>query len=135
MRTPTQQELDLFSGALASTAESQTVEEVDGPELLTKLAQSSGGINYMISKVGEMQAAFGKVGVTLHNQYVLGYYPPENAPCGKYRKITVQVMEPIDLRERYGEDPDRERIYEDITSMMQGQLDELAAERRLPVLG
>ncbi len=50
-------------------------------------------------------------------------------------KITVQVMEPIDLRERYGPEPDRDRIYEDITAMMQGQLTELGAERRLPVVG
>jgi 1-acyl-sn-glycerol-3-phosphate acyltransferase len=50
-------------------------------------------------------------------------------------KITVQVMEPIDLRERYGPDPDIDRIYDDVTAQMQGQLDELAAERRLPVLG
>src|SRR5215217_8723394 len=34
-------------------------------------------------------------------------------------KITVQVMEPIDLRERYGPEPDRTAIYDDITSMMQ----------------
>jgi Ca-activated chloride channel homolog len=74
-----------------------TVEEQEGPQLLTKLAQSSGGINYMISKVDEMQSAFGKVGVTLHNQYVLGYYPPENAPSGKYRKITVQLLVPAGL--------------------------------------
>jgi 1-acyl-sn-glycerol-3-phosphate acyltransferase len=50
-------------------------------------------------------------------------------------KITVQVMEPVDLRERYGSGPDIDRIYDDITSSMQGQLDELAAERRLPVVG
>jgi Ca-activated chloride channel homolog len=74
-----------------------TVEEQEGPQLLTKLAQSSGGINYMISRVDEMQSAFGKVGVTLHNQYVLGYYPPENAPSGKYRKITVQLLVPAGL--------------------------------------
>jgi 1-acyl-sn-glycerol-3-phosphate acyltransferase len=50
-------------------------------------------------------------------------------------KITVQVMEPVDLRERYGPEPDVDRVYEDITSLMQDQLDELAAERRLPVVG
>jgi len=75
----------------------QTVEEVDGPELLNKLAQASGGINYMINDVHDMKTAFGKVGVTLHNQYVLGYYPPENAPCGKYRRITVKVLLPQGL--------------------------------------
>ena len=50
-------------------------------------------------------------------------------------KITVQVMEPIDLRERYGPAPDIDRIYEDVTAQMQDQLNELAAERRLPVVG
>jgi 1-acyl-sn-glycerol-3-phosphate acyltransferase len=50
-------------------------------------------------------------------------------------KITVQVMEPIDLRERYGPHPDIDRIYDDITWSMQDQLTELAAERRLPVVG
>jgi 1-acyl-sn-glycerol-3-phosphate acyltransferase len=50
-------------------------------------------------------------------------------------KITVQVMEPIDLRERYGSAPDVDRIYDDITYSMQDQLTELAAERRLPVVG
>jgi len=72
----------------------QTEEEVDGPALLSKLAQASGGINYMINNVNDMKTAFGRVGVTLHNQYMLGYYPPENAPCGKYRKITVKVLLP-----------------------------------------
>jgi 1-acyl-sn-glycerol-3-phosphate acyltransferase len=50
-------------------------------------------------------------------------------------KITVQVMEPIDLRKQYGRKPDVDRIYEDVTSRMQDQLTELAAERRLPVVG
>jgi 1-acyl-sn-glycerol-3-phosphate acyltransferase len=50
-------------------------------------------------------------------------------------KITVQVMEPIDLRERYGLSPDIDRIYEDVTRLMQDELDELAAQRRLPVVG
>ena len=50
-------------------------------------------------------------------------------------KITVQVMDPIDLRERYGRKPDRDRIYEDVTSAMQDQLTELASERQLPVIG
>jgi Ca-activated chloride channel homolog len=75
----------------------QTVEEQDGPALLTKLSQASGGITYLISQVHEMQTAFGKVGVTLHNQYVLGYYPPESGQSGKYRRITVQLLVPPGL--------------------------------------
>ncbi len=50
-------------------------------------------------------------------------------------KITIQVMEKIDLRERYGEAPDVDRVYDDLITRMQDVLDALAAERRLPVLG
>jgi 1-acyl-sn-glycerol-3-phosphate acyltransferase len=50
-------------------------------------------------------------------------------------KITVQVMEPIDLRKRFGAKPDADEVYERITGLMQDQLTELAAERRLPIVG
>jgi 1-acyl-sn-glycerol-3-phosphate acyltransferase len=50
-------------------------------------------------------------------------------------KITVQVMEPIDLRERYGDDPDVDGIYEDVVGSMQAILDALREDRRLPVIG
>jgi 1-acyl-sn-glycerol-3-phosphate acyltransferase len=50
-------------------------------------------------------------------------------------KITIQVMEKIDLRERYGDDPDLERIYEDVMSEMNDVLESLSEERRLPVIG
>jgi 1-acyl-sn-glycerol-3-phosphate acyltransferase len=50
-------------------------------------------------------------------------------------KIAVKVLPPIDLRERFGEDPDRDAVYEEVTGEMQRALDELAAERDLPVIG
>jgi 1-acyl-sn-glycerol-3-phosphate acyltransferase len=50
-------------------------------------------------------------------------------------KITIEVLDPIDLRERYGPEPDVEDAYADIAVEMQATLDGLAAERRLPVLG
>ena len=50
-------------------------------------------------------------------------------------KITMEAMEPIALRERYGSSPDIDRIYDDVTGEMQAKLDELAAERTLPVIG
>jgi len=72
----------------------ETEEEANGPALLARLAQVSGGINYMIGDVNVMKTAFGQIGVTLHNQYMLGYYPAEDAPSGKYRKIKVQLLVP-----------------------------------------
>ncbi|MDQ3572849.1 MAG: 1-acyl-sn-glycerol-3-phosphate acyltransferase [Actinomycetota bacterium] len=50
-------------------------------------------------------------------------------------KITSEVLAPIDLRERFGEDPDIDEVYTYITDLMQETLDGLAAERRFPVIG
>jgi hypothetical protein len=50
-------------------------------------------------------------------------------------KITVQVLPAIDLSERFGPDPDVDEVYEQVVSLMQQSLDELADERRFPVLG
>ena len=48
-------------------------------------------------------------------------------------KLTIQVLEPIDVRARFGADVDA--AYEAIVERMQRALDGLAAERRWPVLG
>jgi 1-acyl-sn-glycerol-3-phosphate acyltransferase len=50
-------------------------------------------------------------------------------------KITIQVLDPIDVREEFGEDPDIDEVYDEILARMQRELDALAAERRFPVLG
>jgi 1-acyl-sn-glycerol-3-phosphate acyltransferase len=50
-------------------------------------------------------------------------------------KITVEVLEPIDVREQFGDDPDLNEVYDYVTRLMQETLDTLAAERRFPVIG
>jgi 1-acyl-sn-glycerol-3-phosphate acyltransferase len=50
-------------------------------------------------------------------------------------KLTIEAMEPIRLRERFGPDPDVDQVYEEVTAVMQSKLDELSAERRLPFVG
>jgi len=50
-------------------------------------------------------------------------------------KITTQVLEPIDLHERFGPRPDVDAVYQAITELMQRTLDELAAQRRWPLIG
>jgi len=50
-------------------------------------------------------------------------------------KITIQVLEPIDLEKRYGNNPDIDEIYFDVISSMQDALRGLQAERRLPLVG
>ena len=50
-------------------------------------------------------------------------------------KITVEALDPIDVAERYGPEPDLDRVYDDVMATMQAAMDRLAAERTLPVLG
>jgi 1-acyl-sn-glycerol-3-phosphate acyltransferase len=50
-------------------------------------------------------------------------------------KITIQVLPALHLREAYGDEPDLDRVYDDVVTRMQRALDALAEERRLPVIG
>ena len=50
-------------------------------------------------------------------------------------KITIQVLKPIDLREKYGKNPDIDQIYADVIAQMQDTLDALQDERTFPVIG
>jgi 1-acyl-sn-glycerol-3-phosphate acyltransferase len=59
---------------------------------------------------------------------MLGHVP---APA----KITIRVLEPIHLRDRYGKNPDLDEVYADVIAEMQDTLTALQDERNLPVLG
>jgi 1-acyl-sn-glycerol-3-phosphate acyltransferase len=59
---------------------------------------------------------------------MLGHLP---APA----KIKIQVLQPVNLRERYGRDPDVDEVYDDVVGQMQATLTALAQERALPVIG
>lgn len=50
-------------------------------------------------------------------------------------KITLEVLPPIDLRAEFGDDLERDDVYDEVTAQMQDKLDELAAERTLPLVG
>jgi 1-acyl-sn-glycerol-3-phosphate acyltransferase len=50
-------------------------------------------------------------------------------------KIELQVLDPIDLTERFGSAPDRDEVYDVVTGEMQDALDALDRERGMPVVG
>jgi 1-acyl-sn-glycerol-3-phosphate acyltransferase len=50
-------------------------------------------------------------------------------------KIKVDVLPPIDLRERFGPDPDPDDVYDEVTGEMQESLSDLSDERGVPILG
>ena len=47
----------------------------------------------------------------------------------------TQVLEPIDVRAEFGDDPDVAEVDAEIRSRMQGALDRLSRARRFPVIG
>jgi 1-acyl-sn-glycerol-3-phosphate acyltransferase len=60
------------------------------------------------------------------------FFPP-NLPLPA--KIVTRVLEPIDITAQFGEDPDIKMVDLHVRAVMQEALDELARERRFPVLG
>ncbi len=50
-------------------------------------------------------------------------------------KITIEVLAPIDLEDRFGPGAEHDEIYEEITDEMQDVLSALQDERTLPVIG
>jgi 1-acyl-sn-glycerol-3-phosphate acyltransferase len=50
-------------------------------------------------------------------------------------KITIEVIDAIDLREEFGDDPDVDEVYDEVITRMQDTLTALQSERRLPVIG
>jgi 1-acyl-sn-glycerol-3-phosphate acyltransferase len=50
-------------------------------------------------------------------------------------KVTIEVLPPIDLIERFGAEPEPDEVYDDVTGKMQRTLDRLADERAAPVIG
>ena len=60
------------------------------------------------------------------------FFPP-NVPLPS--KIVTRVLDPIDVVAEFGEKPDIDRVDLHVRVVMQEALDELARERRFPVLG
>ena len=58
---------------------------------------------------------------------------PPNVPLPA--KVVTRVLEPIDIAAQFGEDPDIDDVDLHVRAVMQEALDELARERRFPVLG
>lgn len=74
-----------------------TVEESEGPSLLTELCDLTGGRLFRVQDLGELPDIATKIGMELRNQYVLGYKPSNKATDGRWRKIKVKVHPPRGL--------------------------------------
>jgi VWFA-related protein len=61
---------------------------------LKNLAAVSGGRYYEVETIADTKQTFANIAEELRRYYWLGYYPPNTARDGKYRKIRVAVSKP-----------------------------------------
>ena len=66
-----------------------TREELDGPRLLTELAEETGGKHFPVDHLDDLPKVCDRIGNELRNQYLLGYMSANTARDGRYRQIKV----------------------------------------------
>jgi len=75
----------------------QPVEERNGPILLNELADDTGGRHIAVANLEDLPAVCARIGRELRDQYILGYYPTNEARDGKHRSVKVSVTPSDDL--------------------------------------
>jgi len=72
-------------------------EEVTGPSLLNEITEASGGRMFPVADLNDLPDIAQRIGVELHNEYVLGYSPSNLRSDGKHHKVRVKVVPPPGL--------------------------------------
>jgi 1-acyl-sn-glycerol-3-phosphate acyltransferase len=89
--------------------------------------------NWLAKRLGLERLRAEILPVTIGFPFGLSVFFPPNLPLPT--KIVTQVLEPIDVRKEFGDDPDVDAVDAHIREVMQTALDELARKRRFPVIG
>ena len=72
----------------------QEITFLQGDNELRTFAKETGGQAYFPRFTGELPGIFRQISQSLRTQYSLGYSPNNQSKDGKYRKITVQLVNP-----------------------------------------
>jgi Ca-activated chloride channel family protein len=72
-------------------------EEIRGPTLLNDLAGITGGREYTLNSVVDLEDIVTKIAIELRNEYVLGYISSNEQRDGRWRKIKVKLNPPRGL--------------------------------------
>jgi VWFA-related protein len=81
----------------SASGRGRTAEELAGPGLLQEISEQTGGRAFAVENLNELPDIAAKIGIELRNQYLLGYTPSNAARDGKYRKVTVKLVQPRGL--------------------------------------
>src|SRR5579864_2104318 len=73
-------------------ARGRTPEEMSGPALLGEITEQTGGRHYEVDNLADLPDVAAKIGIELHDQYMIGYAPKNDARDGKYRRIQVKLV-------------------------------------------
>jgi Ca-activated chloride channel family protein len=65
-----------------------------GPNLLEKLAEKTGGLHFHARDDAQVKEAMTKTGQVLRNEYIIGYKMPDSGSSGKWRQISVKSNVP-----------------------------------------
>ncbi|MGB8064713.1 MAG: VWA domain-containing protein [Candidatus Sulfotelmatobacter sp.] len=71
-----------------------TVEELQGPELLSEITEPTGGRAFTLESPNEMPEVARHIGMELRTQYILAYRPQDVAHDGKWHRIKVKLRLP-----------------------------------------
>lgn len=66
-------------------------EEVNGPRLLSQLAEQTGGRAFSASDANDLPSVAARIAIELRNQYVLAYRSTNRKNDGGYRKVEVKI--------------------------------------------
>ena len=86
--------LSMGLGALGAAGTKLGAAEMDGPRLLSAIAEQTGGRALAATNLRELPGIAERIGIELRNQYVLAYSPQNPNHDGKYRKIEVKLQQP-----------------------------------------
>jgi Ca-activated chloride channel family protein len=65
-------------------------QERQGPEMLQKLSDETGGLYFRVHNNAEAKEDAIKAGRALRNEYVIGYHPPISGTSGRWHRIRVK---------------------------------------------
>jgi Ca-activated chloride channel family protein len=80
--------------AEGSMSASQNLDFLQGDNELKTFAKETGAQAFFPRFVGELPNVFQSISQSLRNQYSLGYSPNNQAKDGKFRKLTIQLVNP-----------------------------------------
>ncbi|HWR51876.1 MAG TPA: VWA domain-containing protein [Bryobacteraceae bacterium] len=80
-----------------SGSRGRTAEELSGPSLLTEISEQTGGRHFPVENLNELPDIAARIGIELHNQYMIGYTSSNRERDGKYRNVQVKLVQPRGL--------------------------------------